>query len=118
MRMPRLYSRLRRLFTHAGLALALLFAQVGLVNHIYTAHPLEPGASELSAKGKTEHGNQAGELCRVCLAYSVFGGSLPVHYDSQALPASALATAEPHAHGAPFQPFLSYASRAPPRLAA
>ncbi len=116
--LPRLRPTLRRAFAHAGLAIALLFAQMGAASHFYTAHKLEAQATELAAKLKTGHGGQASEMCELCLVYSIFGGSPPVSYDSVAVTLRANPLAQPHAHGAPFYPFLSYASRAPPSLTA
>lgn len=117
--LPRLRPALRRAIVHAGLAFALLFAQIGLVNHFYTAHPLESADAQLSVKLKVEHGGQAGELCHLCLAYSIFGNAPPAEYGSNiAVAVRAAPVGERHAHAAPFQPFVSYASRAPPSLTA
>lgn len=110
---------LRRLLAHAGLALALLLAQLGMLGHAYTAHPLQAETAQ-SAAGKQApaHGSDARDVCSICLAYSVFSGSLPAsyHFDAPFLPR--IAYAAPHAHGSPQYPFLSYASRAPPSLRA
>jgi hypothetical protein len=116
--LPRLRPALRRVIAHAGLAFALLFAQMGLVNHFYTAHTLDSGAAELAVKLKVQHGGQASELCHLCLAYSIFGGTAPVEYGSSAVPTPATAISLPRAHRAPFYSFVSYASRAPPGLSA
>ena len=116
--LPRLRPALRRAIAHAGLAFALLFAQMGLVNHFYTAHSLDSGATELAVKLKVEHGGQASELCHLCLAYSIFGGAAPVEYGSSAVSTPATAVSQARAHGSPFYSFVSYASRAPPRLTA
>jgi hypothetical protein len=116
--LPSLRPALRRLLAHGGLALALLLAQLGAVSHFYTAHRLEAQAAEQVVKLKAGHGGQAGEVCELCLAYSIFGGTPPVSYDSIAVTLRANPLGEPHAHGAPFYPFLPYASRAPPLLTA
>jgi hypothetical protein len=124
--LPRPRSALRRLCAHAALALAMLFAQMGAASHLYTAHRLDTQATaqateqatETALKLKTEHGGQASETCQLCLAYSIFGGAPPVQYDSAAVTSRVDAWTLPQAHVAPFFPFLSYASRAPPGLTA
>jgi len=115
---------LRRLLAHAGLAFALVLAQLGMLDHAYTAHPLRAAqadegtvtgaAAPAAEKSKGEPGSDARDLCSLCLAFSVLGGSLPAtyHFDAPVLPVAEYF--EPHAHGAPHFPFLSYASRAPP----
>ena len=116
--LPSLRPALRRAIVHAGLAFALLFAQFGLVNHFYTAHPFDSADTQLSVKLKVEHNGQAAELCHLCLAYSIFGSTPPVEYGSSAVAVRAARLGEHHAHTAPFHPFVFYASRAPPSLAA
>jgi hypothetical protein len=127
MRLPTISQPLRRLLAHAGLAAALLLAQLGMLGHAYTAHPLNAEAAQAiliqaapataaqaAPAAKLQHGTDARDLCSLCLAYSVFAGSLPTafHLDALALPVAVFA--QPHAHGAPLYPFVSYASRAPP----
>jgi len=117
---------LRRLFAHAGLAIALLLAQLGMLGHAYTAHPLQLDAAQAQAaqsapageRLKAQHGSDARDSCSLCLAYSVFSGSLPVAYHLDALALPVAAFAQGHAHHAPAYPFVSYASRAPPSLRA
>lgn len=119
MRLPTTPHSLRRLLVHAGLTVALLLAQLGMLGHAYTAHPLNAEAlpavaAQAAPAGKLQHGTDARDICSLCLAYSVFAGSLPAayHFDALALPVAVFA--QPHSHGAPHYPFVSYASRAPP----
>jgi hypothetical protein len=112
---------LRRLLAHAGLALALLLAQLGMLGHAYTAHPLQLDAAQAQAapaaageRLKAQHGSDARDSCSLCLAYSVFSGSLPVSYHLDALALPVAVFTQVHAHRAPAYPFVSYASRAPP----
>jgi len=122
MRRPALSRSLRRLLAHAGLAVALLLAQMGMLGHAYTAHPLNveaaPAVAAQAASAgqglKLQHSTDARDLCSLCLAYSVFAGSLPAAYHLDALALPVAAFTQPHAHGAPLYPFVSYASRAPP----
>ncbi|MDB5805004.1 MAG: hypothetical protein JWN73_2326 [Betaproteobacteria bacterium] len=119
MRRPAFPHSLRRLLAHAGLAVALLLAQMGMLGHAYTAHPLNVEAAPAVAAratpaGKLQHGTDARDLCSLCLAYSVFAGSLPAAYHLDALALPVAVFVQPHAHGAPLYPFVSYASRAPP----
>ncbi|HEY4375117.1 MAG TPA: hypothetical protein VGN52_24560 [Burkholderiales bacterium] len=119
MSLPSRVSSLRRLLAHAGLAFALLLAQLGMLGHTYTAHPLESrAAAQAAARNAPEkpapgHGD-ARDVCSLCLAYSVFTGSLPSTFHLDAAFAERIAYLPPHAHGAPSFPFVSYASRAPP----
>jgi hypothetical protein len=120
------FQPLRRLWAHAGLAVALLLAQLGMLGHSYTAHPLQVDAAQAQAaqalaageRLKAQHGGDARDVCSLCLAYSVLSGSLPVSYHLDALVLPVAAFAQPHTHRAPAYPFVSYASRAPPFLRA
>ena len=118
MSLPFRVSPLRRLLAHAGLAFALLLAQLGMLGHTYTAHPLESRAEAQAARNapeKSQSGHSdARDVCSLCLAYSVFSGSLPSTFHLDAALLERIAYLAPHAHGAPSFPFLSYASRAPP----
>ena len=121
MRLPAAPRSLPRLLAHAGLAVALLLAQLGMLGHAYTAHPLnleaaQAGTAQASPAGKIkpQHGSDARDICSLCLAYNVFAGSLPATYHLDALALPVAVFTQPHAHGAPFYPFVSYASRAPP----